>query len=494
MDYRNIRIIAAALFIAGLLSACAEQPQQGNSTKPTSVAPAQTERKVFQPPTQQVWVADSKGCKARMTPNTKFTWDGRCVNGYADGEGVLRYESGVTSSGTYRNGLQTGRWIVEWHAQNGNISRKEISDCLNELVLKKTVTFYDSDNPNRENGTAFREHQYGVLTRTSYKSAQNPARQEISTLGTPAPHGRGDVTYSNGVSYSGGFFMGKRQGFGVLRIPLSSEDVASWRNDGKGYQEGNEWVVSGYFSQSKGTLIESCRKEADCKIPRLPRLHECAAELSAECVWYSVALGDDIDAPDAYGWTPIFYTIVQIYNKGETPEALETLRMLIELGANLDVRANPDKSLSDKAFTPEELLKTNLTRFDFQITKQAPVAPRARAMFADAQIRETARKNLEARRRAREIGLSVAEFDIRLLQAEQFRSRNTFEGFYQAFLATRNKDDFSAAQRLAKSAKEKKKLEYMAILATSDKTRIFDFNVTIGDRASKATKPRNTRC
>jgi hypothetical protein len=46
-------------------------------------------------PTDEVtWIADSRGCKVANTfprPGETITWNGRCKDGYADGEGVLQW-------------------------------------------------------------------------------------------------------------------------------------------------------------------------------------------------------------------------------------------------------------------------------------------------------------------------------------------------------------------------------------------------------------------
>jgi WD40 repeat protein len=84
-------------------------------------------------------------------------------------------------------------------------------------------------------------------------------------------------------------------------------------------------------------------------------------------------------------------------------------------------------------------------------------------------------------KRAAELGVSQEEYLKKKEGIEQLRASNTFEGYAEAFLLSRAKEDFVALQKLATTSEQKKKLEYYAIMATNDKTKIFDTSIKLGD-------------
>jgi hypothetical protein len=65
---------------------------------------------------EEGWIADKNGCKiANPTPrpNESVTWDGACVDGFADGSGVMQWyvnaAPGPRYEGTVRGGVISGR-------------------------------------------------------------------------------------------------------------------------------------------------------------------------------------------------------------------------------------------------------------------------------------------------------------------------------------------------------------------------------------------------
>ena len=65
------------------------------------------------------WVADSKGCKVanpQPQPYESIRWSGRCLNGFVDGPGVVRWysagQNNGSTAGTFREGKLSGRGYV----------------------------------------------------------------------------------------------------------------------------------------------------------------------------------------------------------------------------------------------------------------------------------------------------------------------------------------------------------------------------------------------
>jgi hypothetical protein len=65
------------------------------------------------------WVADEHGCKVanpQPQPYESIRWSGRCVNGFVDGPGVVRWysagQANGSTSGTFKEGKLTGKGYV----------------------------------------------------------------------------------------------------------------------------------------------------------------------------------------------------------------------------------------------------------------------------------------------------------------------------------------------------------------------------------------------
>ena len=60
------------------------------------------------------WITDKNGCKiANPTPraNESVTWDGTCVDGFADGSGVMQWYLGATPGARYEGVVARGQFF-----------------------------------------------------------------------------------------------------------------------------------------------------------------------------------------------------------------------------------------------------------------------------------------------------------------------------------------------------------------------------------------------
>jgi len=60
---------------------------------------------------QQGWITDAKGCKIanpNPRPTESVTWNGACVDGFADGQGVMQWYSDATPGPRYEGNLKRG--------------------------------------------------------------------------------------------------------------------------------------------------------------------------------------------------------------------------------------------------------------------------------------------------------------------------------------------------------------------------------------------------
>lgn len=66
----------------------------------------------------------------------------------------------------------------------------------------------------------------------------------------------------------------------------------------------------------------------------------------------------------------------------------------------------------------------------------------------------------------------------RYLKIDDLRSGDNFSGYAQAYALSNSESDFNSAQKLAKTSQEKEIIEYFAVLALADKSRLFSFKLT----------------
>jgi hypothetical protein len=91
-----------------------------------SFAPAQQTPGAQTAPKEGAWIADARGCKVfNPTPKPKeaVKWSGPCVNGMAEGKGVLEFsvdgKPGARYEGTLKRGKLDGRGVLR--DQDGSV-------------------------------------------------------------------------------------------------------------------------------------------------------------------------------------------------------------------------------------------------------------------------------------------------------------------------------------------------------------------------------------
>lgn len=149
---------------------------------------------------QGQWIADSRtGCKvfsiANSQPNETITWSGPCVNGFANGRGVLQWftdgKPSLRVEGSFVNGKQHGRSVIT--AARG--IKFEGNFVHGKRHGRGIFTMINGDRYERNyiNGNA---HGSDVYTWA------NGDRFE-GNWANGKPHGFGTLTYANGTTYSG---------------------------------------------------------------------------------------------------------------------------------------------------------------------------------------------------------------------------------------------------------------------------------------------------
>ncbi|MFH0782284.1 MAG: hypothetical protein V2B20_10085 [Pseudomonadota bacterium] len=92
-------------------------------------------------------------------------------------------------------------------------------------------------------------------------------------------------------------------------------------------------------------------------------------------------------------------------------------------------------------------------------------------------IQEYSEANQLELRRAEEVGLAIEELRAKKGKIEDLRKSDTFDGYAQAFMVLRAKEDFVALQKKATTQEQKKKMEYFALLAVGDLSKVFRIDV-----------------
>jgi hypothetical protein len=96
MFFRRLIAVAAFLFLASQVTA-----QPDNARRPDWITASNQPCKIWNP---------------RPVPNESVTWSGECKDGFASGEGVLRWtvdgKLDVTFEGRYENGRRNGHGVL----------------------------------------------------------------------------------------------------------------------------------------------------------------------------------------------------------------------------------------------------------------------------------------------------------------------------------------------------------------------------------------------
>lgn len=392
-----------------------------------------------------------------------------------DGKGTQILSNGLIYEGDFANGHRTGKGVLIW--KNG---QRYEGDFVNGDRHGKGILTWSSGRY-EGNFELDRYSGYGVLSGT------NGERYEGNFL-RGLQHGIGKYFWPDGAHYEGEFVKNERTGKGVF----------TWK-DGDRY-EGNfvdgahtgEGVMIAKGKRTAGYFVDGVVQDKDTATlmrrvqnPDAVSLFECATALDSKCILARIKNGDDVNVIDKNAWTPIYHAISTIRDgKREDSRGINAVRTLIASGADLDYRVNPAPLAIDKPLTPKEFLEGSFQRGMFNFP--APAAPKTLALFNSSDLMEQNKRTKIAISRAKEAGFSFFEYQDKEKKISKIRALNTFDAFSEAFLVTREKEDFIAAQNAAKTPSQKRKLEYLAIIATSDKSRIFDIDVKLGDIQGKS--------
>lgn len=155
------------------------------------------------------WLADDKGCKvvnAHPKPDETVIWNGACVDGWADGEGVVQWfskgQSGQHYSGSVKRGIYDGQ---------GSLRMVDASEYTGHFV-------------------------HGLLQGFAKAQWPNGNRYEGDFLDGERT-GHATILWADGGTYTGDVVKGRPDGHGIKRqangIVVESE-FAAGRNIGRG--------------------------------------------------------------------------------------------------------------------------------------------------------------------------------------------------------------------------------------------------------------------
>ncbi len=145
-------------------------------------------------------------------PNETATWNGDCVNGFANGKGTLQW---------YENGEKTDVFM-------GNFRQGE-------------------------------RHGKGKVTSTNGESYEGDWLNGQK-------HGKGKYIWANGSSYIGDYQEGERSGFGKLTLIKEDSGLKDWVQHDLGRWQGDVYVVQGIFAHDnleiKCSSVKECEKKS----------------------------------------------------------------------------------------------------------------------------------------------------------------------------------------------------------------------------------------
>lgn len=197
----------ASSFLLSMLAAISNSFSETTQAKKTPPAKVQT---------ATYFVSTNNNCKV-YNPHPRedetLTWSGKCLNGYAEGEGVVSWFESGTSTGSSRGTMAKGKL-------NG----------LSEII---------------------------------YINPKNGKTEEIfqGTIIDSIRNGMGTQNWSDGV-YEGHFKDNKWHGYGVVTLSKDKKyAIAAWRKDGFGRYINDSYVINGIFKN--GDIIFECQKQ-DC--------------------------------------------------------------------------------------------------------------------------------------------------------------------------------------------------------------------------------------
>lgn len=209
---------------------------------------------------QSDWIEDATtGCRVwnpRPEPNETIRWTGPCIEGIANGTGVLEWfkdgQPNGRTEGEYREGKQNGPATVT--RPNGTTIVGTFFD--DKISGQGTVTWPSGDKLVAE----FRD---GKLDGTGTLTWVNGDRYAGEFRGGKRT-GHGTYTRHDGLSYDGDFVDGRFEGQGTLTLPNGDKFVGEFRN--------GKQTTNGTFTRRAQAL---CRGAEACEAFAKVR-QECA--------------------------------------------------------------------------------------------------------------------------------------------------------------------------------------------------------------------------
>lgn len=173
------------------------------------------------------WITDEKSeCKAwnkYPAPNETISWSGACLNGFASGDGTLKFfANGIAGSETtcrFVNGKCEGKGITV----SAKGTRYE-GDFVNDERTGRGV-FVWSDGGRYEG-----DFVNGRMTGKGISIAAKGNRYEGDFVDNQR-HGKGLFTWTDGSRYTGDWVNGKMSGYGEMRFKDGSSKRGVWVDD-----------------------------------------------------------------------------------------------------------------------------------------------------------------------------------------------------------------------------------------------------------------------
>jgi hypothetical protein len=157
------------------------------------------------------WVETSAGCKFLdrfPAPNTVYTWNGSCVDGYVSGEGTL-HMSGVM------------QWRFKGTFKEGRLSEGTVTFPNGEYTGELKDNLAEGQGVYRFASGAVIEGTFAAGYVSGDATLNYPdGSQYVGPLSRRnVPQGKGRKTYANGGVYEGEFVDGLEQGQGTMTSP-----------------------------------------------------------------------------------------------------------------------------------------------------------------------------------------------------------------------------------------------------------------------------------
>ncbi len=211
------------------------------------------------------WIADAKGCRARDAypePGESVAWSGTCVNGYAEGDGVMQWYRNGKPSDRYEGGYKMGRMSGHGVFAYSSGSRYE-GDWMDDkhdghgVFVWSTGDRYDGDWKSGErDGHGVEAFKNG----DRYEGGWKDGKME----------GKGVLVHADGDRYEGDFHKNHAEGEGTLTMADGGRYKGDFKDDlpngdgsyrdAKGHGFVGKWT-NGCFYENKPRYVQDFAKE-----------------------------------------------------------------------------------------------------------------------------------------------------------------------------------------------------------------------------------------